>query len=123
MKIIPIVLSDPFDEKEFDSREAFEFMKNGSADTIASSYKFTRKRAENFLFSDTIYKVRNGFITKEADNLQNSMWTFLEIFDLWTWIGLLIVLLLQCALCIIIQRTETVLRNKAPTSIFEVRLF
>jgi ABC-type amino acid transport substrate-binding protein len=57
MEIEPIVLGDPSDSKEFDVREAYEFLKNGSADTIAASFSFTEKRAADFLFSDTIYKV------------------------------------------------------------------
>jgi uncharacterized membrane protein len=49
------------------------------------------------------------------------MWAFFSIFDFSTWISILGVLLLQCILYILIDRTESVMNNKRPVNIFEVQ--
>jgi hypothetical protein len=54
MEIVPIVASG---QKQFDLPDIYALIKNGNAEILAATFQFTKKRAVDFLFSDTIYTV------------------------------------------------------------------
>jgi ABC-type amino acid transport substrate-binding protein len=57
MTILPIIAGDLSDPKDFDIREVYELINNGSVDTLATSFQYTEARSRQFSFTNPIYKV------------------------------------------------------------------
>jgi ABC-type amino acid transport substrate-binding protein len=50
--------------------DIFEYIRNGSADTVAMGLEWSLDRVSNFSFSNPLYKVHTGFIVRQTGNLK-----------------------------------------------------
>jgi hypothetical protein len=135
MEIEPIVFNYPENAPRFDLSDGLKHIQNGSIDTIAMTGQTTVKRLAEFSFSKTLYKVKGSFLIHQSgkisikrfkksifiENVYNSVWSFVQVFDFWTWLAILIVLLIQCGLCILIRKMEVLVYNAFPITFLEVR--
>lgn len=134
MKIEPIIFNDNDNNTTLDTddmHDALEYIKNGSADTLAMGTQWTPERLNHFSFSASLYKIQSRFIMKQHQNTYTSMWSFFFIFDSRTWLvsfnfkiynafqTIFSALVMQICLCVIIRQVEVHMKNAKPIGVVE----
>lgn len=125
-----------------------EMLTNGSADTIAVPFEYTKARAVQFHLSSTIYQVRithfasfpsnhknrwqnesianhflqdeNNFYVHRVDKLGTSWWRMFLVYDQISWATIGLLFVLQCLFGCLVAKLETRVRRKTTASIRDV---
>ncbi|KAI6170326.1 hypothetical protein M3Y98_01228000 [Aphelenchoides besseyi] len=85
LTIQPLVVEDlGFEhnmERFFDDK-LFQFISNGTIDTIALPFQKTDERESSFSFTESLYKVQTRAIKRITEKHQyNKIWAFFETYD------------------------------------------
>jgi hypothetical protein len=119
MTIEPIVF-EYHGLQKFELKEGLEYIRDASADIIAITSQRTEQRLLDFSFSNSLYKVKGGFLIHQTKNVYNNLWSFISVLDIWTWLAILFLLFMQSGVCFWIRKIESIVYKTSPVDFLEV---
>ncbi|KAI6193414.1 hypothetical protein M3Y96_01015200 [Aphelenchoides besseyi] len=98
----------------------YDLIENGTIDFVASSLQWTKKRAERFEFTESIYEAQTHVIKRRHEAKYEKIWSFFATYDNKTWIALGVAWILQFVFCLITYCCESNLTQQSTPSPAEV---